>query len=245
MGTCFNGWRRTIMIRTNSDDGAHVSRGGAWNYDADWLQSSIRSYDGSPTAAGDFLGFRVASVPEPSSTILVLNAGLFPLFRRRRRASPLSIIQFHLLIPLDMKTRKALVLALTFTLTSSAVDAQTTTYAYVGHPFTAYTNFDGSGINNVSGLLSTTQHITATVVLYNPLAPSFFQGVSPISWSISMASRPSPRQTHSCRLSILIPTATTTSSSGKCMWKIIRTQELQLRRPTETPLTRQGSTTPL
>jgi len=59
-------------------------RGGSWNSTDDDLQSSGRSYLG-PTNEGDYVGFRVASVPEPSTAVLVLmGVGALYLWKRRR-----------------------------------------------------------------------------------------------------------------------------------------------------------------
>jgi formylglycine-generating enzyme required for sulfatase activity len=60
-------------------------RGGAWNCTPSSLAASY-SNSGSPAFGGDFIGFRVASIPEPSTGLLVL-AGLGSLaLRHRRRA---------------------------------------------------------------------------------------------------------------------------------------------------------------
>ena len=60
-------------------------RGGSWDVDSD-LQSSYR-YDNVPAGENDFVGFRVASVPEPSTyALLALTAaGLGAHILRRRR----------------------------------------------------------------------------------------------------------------------------------------------------------------
>jgi len=61
-------------------------RGGSWNFGSILLPASFRS-DLSP-AIGDFtVGFRVASVPEPSALLLTMIAASVSLTRRRR--SPL------------------------------------------------------------------------------------------------------------------------------------------------------------
>ena len=77
----------------SADDGVNDSssknrafRGGFWFFSEFGLRSSIRSSD-SPTGSGTNLGFRVASVPEPSCTVLMISAGLLALARRRRRAA--------------------------------------------------------------------------------------------------------------------------------------------------------------
>ena len=48
-----------------------VLRGGAWDFVSGGLSSSDRD-DGDPTDSGDFVGFRVASIPEPNSIMLIL-----------------------------------------------------------------------------------------------------------------------------------------------------------------------------
>jgi hypothetical protein len=61
-------------------------RGGSW-FDAEIvLRSSLRGL-GSPSASNLDIGFRVASVPEPSSTVLMIGSGLVFLARRRRAQS--------------------------------------------------------------------------------------------------------------------------------------------------------------
>ena len=58
-------------------------RGGSWgNFDS-FLASSSRYYDG-PSVEVDYMGFRVASVPEPSCWILTILASGLMLTRRKR-----------------------------------------------------------------------------------------------------------------------------------------------------------------
>ncbi len=58
-------------------------RGGYWGLNSSSLSASARSY-GHPAAEGNYVGFRVASVPEPSTIILLLTGALgFLLYRRR------------------------------------------------------------------------------------------------------------------------------------------------------------------
>ena len=62
-------------------------RGGAWNASFDYfgyyLRSSIRTYN-VPTSESNNIGFRVASVPEPTSMVLSVLAGGMMLIRRKR-----------------------------------------------------------------------------------------------------------------------------------------------------------------
>jgi len=58
-------------------------RGGGW-FDTEDLRLRFSLRDLSAPGS-NFVGFRVASVPEPSSTVLMLSAGLLALARRRRR----------------------------------------------------------------------------------------------------------------------------------------------------------------
>jgi len=59
-------------------------RGGSWDLNGLRLQASLRG-SGAPTDENDALGFRVASVPEPSTAVLVLmGAGALYFWKRRR-----------------------------------------------------------------------------------------------------------------------------------------------------------------
>lgn len=80
-----NLWEWTETIDPNS---SRAVRGGLWSQGADYLRSSLRATSEPPNESPD-LGFRVASVPEPSSALLVLGSGLI-LFQRRHRASVLN-----------------------------------------------------------------------------------------------------------------------------------------------------------
>ena len=71
----------------NSSSEDREIRGGFWSSPEHILRSSIRNFFYSPTLSDDVVGFRVASVPEPSSTVLMCSAGLLALARRRRRAA--------------------------------------------------------------------------------------------------------------------------------------------------------------
>jgi formylglycine-generating enzyme required for sulfatase activity len=70
----------------NSSSEDRAIRGGAYSSSGDTLRSSFRSF-GTPADSFDSIGFRVASVPEPSSTVLMISAGLLAIARRRRRAA--------------------------------------------------------------------------------------------------------------------------------------------------------------
>ena len=62
-------------------------RGSSWNANVDYLASSNRTYSG-PSGEGYGIGFRLASVPEPSSLALTtLAAGTLLVHRKRRSAS--------------------------------------------------------------------------------------------------------------------------------------------------------------
>ena len=59
-------------------------RGGSWSGNGFNLRSSRRS-DFDPAVEANYVGFRVASVPEPSTAVLVLmGVGALYLWKRRR-----------------------------------------------------------------------------------------------------------------------------------------------------------------
>ena len=60
-------------------------RGGGWNSVSDHLAASDRS-GGNPSIEGSTIGFRVASIPEPSTGLLGV-LGMLGLMQRRRRSS--------------------------------------------------------------------------------------------------------------------------------------------------------------
>ena len=63
-------WAESGFFAPNeSAVGSRVVRGGDWEFDSSLLVSSNR-YFGSPTRVDLFIGFRVASVPEPSGVLL-------------------------------------------------------------------------------------------------------------------------------------------------------------------------------
>jgi formylglycine-generating enzyme required for sulfatase activity len=57
--------------------------GGSTNDDLNTLSSSLRSYNGGPNSEEVNLGFRVASIPEPASAILIGIGCLFVRLKRR------------------------------------------------------------------------------------------------------------------------------------------------------------------
>ena len=78
-----NVWEWNDAVISGSSRGL---RGGSWNNDASYLPASLRN-DIPPTFENGLVGFRVASVPEPSAVVLTLLSVSACLTRRRR--SPL------------------------------------------------------------------------------------------------------------------------------------------------------------
>jgi formylglycine-generating enzyme required for sulfatase activity len=80
-------WNESAFAGTNSSSSENRAlRGGSWLYAGFALRSSVRdSYD--PAFEDGDIGFRVASVPEPSTAVLVLMAGGAWLLRKRLRRS--------------------------------------------------------------------------------------------------------------------------------------------------------------
>jgi hypothetical protein len=70
----------------NSSSELRGIRGGYWGGTEIFLRSSNR-YGNAPTDSYSTLGFRVASVPEPSAAMLIISAGMLALARRRTRAA--------------------------------------------------------------------------------------------------------------------------------------------------------------
>jgi formylglycine-generating enzyme len=69
----------------NSEAELRAFLGGAWGASENRLRPTARP--GSlPSTPNSDVGFRVASVPEPTSTMLLLTAGMLTFARRRRRA---------------------------------------------------------------------------------------------------------------------------------------------------------------
>lgn len=76
-------WNEADIYGNGSSRGA---RGGSWGSGSDFLQASARNMT-SPTSEDGTMGFRVASIPEPSSFLLAAFGllGLLGWRRRRRR----------------------------------------------------------------------------------------------------------------------------------------------------------------
>jgi len=70
----------------NSSSEDRGIRGGYWDDSEDDLRSSEQE-DREPTDSDSHVGFRVASVPEPSAVALMIGAGVLALVRRRTRAA--------------------------------------------------------------------------------------------------------------------------------------------------------------
>lgn len=82
-------WQETSFDLANDSPTTPRSfRGGAWDSDATSLLSTTR-LSGEPTLAQYNLGFRVARVPEPGSSVLAATtlAGILALYRRIERAA--------------------------------------------------------------------------------------------------------------------------------------------------------------
>ena len=78
-------WNESAFAGTNSSSSeARAVRGGAWFDDVIFLRSSFRGSMG-PAGENGSIGFRVASVPEPSTYALLLMAGAGALWWARRR----------------------------------------------------------------------------------------------------------------------------------------------------------------
>ena len=60
-------------------------RGGSWGFSAFYLQSSYRNYDDPTIESNSGYGFRVASVPEPSTAGLVVLVGAGWMVWKRRK----------------------------------------------------------------------------------------------------------------------------------------------------------------
>ena len=84
-GGNINEWNESAFDGSNSSSSeGRASRGGNWNNPESLLRSSFRSRN-FPSTGSDSLGFRVASVPEPSTyALLLLGAGAVYLWKRRK-----------------------------------------------------------------------------------------------------------------------------------------------------------------
>jgi formylglycine-generating enzyme required for sulfatase activity len=77
-----NVWEWNDAVMSGSSRGL---RGGSWNDNVDSLPAVVRDiYNFSPSNGLDGVGFRVASVPEPTSIFLTMLAGGVMLARRKR-----------------------------------------------------------------------------------------------------------------------------------------------------------------
>ena len=80
-------WHESAFDGINDSSSENrVFRGGFWFNAESILRSSSRN-NPPPTNSDNNVGFRVASVPEPSSTVLMCSASFLALARRRRRAA--------------------------------------------------------------------------------------------------------------------------------------------------------------
>ena len=80
-------WTESARDGTNNSPSENRAvRGGSWVSTEFLLRSSFRSFD-NPTVEDGSIGFRVASVPEPSTYALLLMAGAGWLLWKRRKAS--------------------------------------------------------------------------------------------------------------------------------------------------------------
>jgi len=81
-------WAESALDGINDSSSENRAiRGGNWLNSEGSLRSSFRVSYLPPTHSYDSFGFRVASVPEPTGTVLMISAGLLALARRRRRAA--------------------------------------------------------------------------------------------------------------------------------------------------------------
>ena len=79
-------WNETALDGANSSwSEVRTIRGGGWISPAGQLNASFRSSNGFPDGERNFIGFRVASVPEPSTYALLLMTGAGALWLARRK----------------------------------------------------------------------------------------------------------------------------------------------------------------
>jgi formylglycine-generating enzyme required for sulfatase activity len=77
-------WMETEFDGGNDTPAAsRVLRGGAWDNNATFLISSAR-YEFAPVNEFYSVGFRVASIPEPTSFVVLMSLGFGFLVRRKR-----------------------------------------------------------------------------------------------------------------------------------------------------------------
>lgn len=78
-------WNETAYDGSNNTaDEVREFRGGSWGADNSiYLDASISSFGYVPTNEFDFLGFRVAMIPEPSSLSLLALGGVVGFASRR------------------------------------------------------------------------------------------------------------------------------------------------------------------
>ena len=88
MGQNGNVWEWTesgVTAPNDSPAEGRVQRSGSWNSSSGFLLADHRSYS-SPDGEFEIVGFRVASVPEPSGLLLLLVVAVGLLAKRRRRS---------------------------------------------------------------------------------------------------------------------------------------------------------------
>jgi len=77
-------WQESAFTAPNdSSSEDRAGRGGTWNVTAFYMRPSYRA-SLTPSSSLNYVGFRVASVPEPSCAMLMIGSGLMLLFKRRR-----------------------------------------------------------------------------------------------------------------------------------------------------------------
>jgi formylglycine-generating enzyme len=73
-------------LLNNSSSSIRGLRGGDWFADSDYLRATWRNDDDGPSGGSYHIGFRVASIPEPSTTFLGALGVVAVLWWRRRRS---------------------------------------------------------------------------------------------------------------------------------------------------------------